>query len=297
MGRNLILTTVHRIQFPSIEPFFRSLSRTDFKGDVVVMGSGLNAESIRQIERCGAQVRPFRFPGRHVRNRAAGAWRLWQQVFRSRLSASWKEGLAHLTFHLFYRRHLLYLDFLRAHPDYDRIFTTDCRDVFFQDNPFDWGQGPGLHVFLEDQSMQLDRCQHHLRWILSQFGSETQKAMGSQTVSCAGTVFGDSVSVKSYLETMVYLAMNARSLREADGDQGLHNYFVRELAPEWMTIHANEEGPVLTVGPLKSSNLHFNSAGWVTNRNGDIPPVVHQYDRIPELSERLLGHLRDAALR
>lgn len=291
MGRDLILTTVHRIQFASIEPFFLSLAKTDFKGDVVVLASGLDAGSVRQIERCGARVKSFLFPGRHVRNRAAGAWPLWQQVFRSRLSTHVKESLAHMIFHLFYRRHLLYLDFLRAHPEYDRIFTTDCRDVFFQRNPFNWKQGPGLHVFLEDESMQLNRCQHHLRWILSQFGSETQEALGSQTVSCAGTVFGDSASMKSYLATMVHLTMNARSLSEADGDQGLHNYFVRKLAPKWMTIHSNEEGPVLTVGPLKSSALHFNTAGWVTNRNGDIPPVVHQYDRISELSEKLLGHL------
>lgn len=292
MRRNLILSTAHRIRFSAVEPFFRSLKQSGYSGDLVIFCSAVDRESISQMKSWGAQVVPFHFSGKHVGNRAARFWWLWKKAFASGISEQNKERLAHKVFHLFYRRHLLYLELLRARSaDYGRVFLTDCRDVFFQDNPFNWKQGPGLHVFLEDKSMQLDRCPHHLRWISSQFGSETQKALGNQTVSCAGTVFGDSASVKSYLETMVHLAMNARSLSEADGDQGLHNYFVRKLTPKWMTIHPNEEGPVLTVGPLKSSALHFNTAGWVTNRNGDIPPVIHQYDRISELSEKLLGHL------
>src|SRR5882757_9610196 len=102
MRRNLILTTVHRIKFPAMEPFFRSLKRTDFEGDVIVFGSALDEETIRQIEACGAQLVRFRFHGRHVSNRAARLWWLWKRVFASGISDQTKERLAHLVFHLFY---------------------------------------------------------------------------------------------------------------------------------------------------------------------------------------------------
>lgn len=261
---------------------------------MVVFASQVDQESIWQLEGWGARVCPFRFRGKHVTNRLARLWPIWKWIFSSRLPAATKRQLAHQVFHLFYRRHLLYLDFLREYGgSYERFLVTDCRDVFFQGDPFGWPQTSGLHVFLEDESMQVLRCTHHTRWLRSQFGEKIFENMGNEIVSCAGTVFGDRTSMAEYLERMVNLSMGARSLREADGDQGIHNFLVRRKPMPKMTIHRNGQGPVMTVGAMTMNQLSFSSDGWVTNDRGAVAPVLHQYDRIVSLREMLLHRIQD----
>ncbi|MEO8352977.1 MAG: hypothetical protein ABI680_14685 [Chthoniobacteraceae bacterium] len=292
MKRNLILTVAHRIKFPSIKPFFRSLRRTEFSGDLVVFGSGLDAETIRQIESFGGELIRFRFPGRHVSNRAARLWGLWKPLFASRLAQRNKERLAHAVFHLFYRRHLLYLDFLRAHEnDYDKILLTDCRDVFFQADPFGWDQSPGLHVFLEEESNKLGTCKHHIRWLTSAYGADTLAQWRDNTVSCAGTVFGDTESIVRYLEQMVVETMKVKTLKEADGDQGIHNYLIHASLLSGITVHNNRCQPITTLGLVPKERLRFDPEGYLLDVDGAIVPVLHQYDRDKQLEARLLSQL------
>ncbi len=47
----------------------------------------------------------------------------------------------------------------------------------------------------------------------------------------------------------------------------------------------------MTVGPMKSGELSFSQDGWVINELSQVVPVLHQYDRIPELNQLLLNHL------
>jgi hypothetical protein len=289
---HLILTTIHRLRAAAVAPFFLSLRRTSFRGDLVVFASGVDTESVAQLKRWGARVMPFFFPGKHVSNRAARLWWIWKRIFASDISERAKERLAHIVFHLFYRRHLLYLQFLRKHGDqYSKVFLTDCRDVFFQADPFGWNQAPGLHVFLEEEANKLGVCTHHIRWITSQFGSEMLERWTEMTVSCAGTVFGDVPGMMHYLAQMVLRTMGVKSLQAADGDQGVHNYLVLEGAFPRVTVHKNRRGPVMTLGPVRMSSLRFNRDGRVIDEAGVVVPVLHQYDRDFELRELLLGQI------
>lgn len=289
---HLILTTIHRLRAAAIAPFFLSLRRTGFRGDIVVFSSSIDKESVSQIKRWGARVVPFCFPGRHVSNRAARLWWIWKRVFATDISERAKERLAHIVFHLFYRRHLLYLEFLRKYgSEYKKVFLTDCRDVFFQADPFGWDQAPGLHVFLEEEANKLGICTHHIRWITSQFGSETLERWTERTVSCAGTVFGDMPGMVHYLSQMVSWTMGVKSLRAADGDQGVHNYLVLEGVFPKVTVHKNRRGPVMTLGPVRMSSLRFDQGDHVINETGVIVPVLHQYDRDSQLRMRVLSQL------
>lgn len=292
MRRNLILSTAHRLRSSAVEPFFQSLRQSGYSGDLVIFCSAVDRESIGQMKSWGAQVVPFHFSGKHVGNRAARFWWLWKKAFASGISEQNKERLAHKVFHLFYRRHLLYLDFLRARTAvYDKVFLTDCRDVFFQSDPFAWEQAPGLHFFLEEEANKLGVCSHHIRWITSQFGSAMLEEWADETVSCAGTVFGDLSGMLDYLTAMVTQTMAVNSLRAADGDQGVHNYLLLADRFPKSTLHANRQGPIMTLGPVDVANLNFDERGRVLNDAGSIVPVLHQYDRDPSLRATVLGQL------
>ena len=287
-NRNVILTMIYRARYEFVETFLSSLKRTGYEGQVVAFTTGMERETEDQLRRNGVRVVPFRYLGRSPRQRLAWPWPLWRSIFASPIPQAAKEILAHAVFHLFYRRHLLYLQFLREHRhDYDQVFLTDCRDVYFQAGPFSWNPPKGVHFFLEEETHRIGQCPHNSRWIRSQFGQPVLDELAALAVSCAGTTFGDIESIMEYLSTMVALSMKALSLREFDGDQGIHNYILRKGLLQNAAAHNNRSGPVMTLGAMRMANLRLNEKGLVINEAGQIVPVLHQYDRIPELKQRL----------
>ncbi len=291
-GRDLILTTLHRMPFRSIVPFVRSLKKTGYRGQVVAFVSDLDQESLFQMRQHGIRLIRFRFIGRHVYQPLSRPWGLLRRLFASNLPKTAKERLAHMVFHLFYRRHLLYLQFLRAHQaEYDRVLVTDCRDVYFQADPFSWNPESGVHFFLEETANKIGTCPHHIRWISSQYGKAVVDELQHETVSCAGTTLGDTASMIEYLSAMVSFSMNALSLREADGDQGIHNYIViKKKLHSQIIIHSNRASPILTGAPPKE-DFRLNNEGLLVNNAGQVVPVLHQYDRDLELKRHLLERL------
>jgi hypothetical protein len=292
-SRDVILTTLHGVRFEYAENFLLSLRRTGYQGEIVVFASRMKGEDIASLRRSGVTIVPFRFRRILVRRRLSRLWIIWRWFFRSGASPAAKETLAHAVFHLYYRRHLLYLQFLRKHrQDFDRVFLTDCRDVYFQADPFSWNLPRGLHVFLEEGFNKIGREIYHIRWIKSQFGQAVLDEIGGGTVSCAGTVMGDISSIMEYLSEMVSLTMQARSLHETDGDQGIHNYLIYKNRLSNVTVHDNRQGPVMTCGMTRPEDIRLNAQGFVINDAGKLMPVLHQYDRLPDLSKCLLDHLR-----
>jgi len=290
--RDLILTTLHRVQYEYVAPFILSLERTGFSGDVAVFASALDNGCISELQRQGAIVMPFKFRGKRTRQEWARLWPLWRWFFATGAAAPTKERLAHGVFHLCYRRHLLYLEFLRRHgADYDRVMLADARDVFFQMDPFSWNPTAGVHFVLEDGT-RLGHCQLHRRWLTCQFGKAFADRHAEAIASCAGTTFGSAGGIGAYLEQMVALTMQARNLAKTyGGDQGIHNCVLIEKRVSPITVHPNRHGPVLTMGVMRPSDVRMNSEGAVLNDNGDVVPVLHQYQHIPGLKEHLWARL------
>ncbi|MHA3771961.1 hypothetical protein ACXR0O_10535 [Verrucomicrobiota bacterium sgz303538] len=247
---------------------------------------------MNQLREAGAIVRRFRFPRRDVVQPLAVAWPFWRALFQSSASQRRKEAFAHMAFHLFYRRHLLYLEYLREYgKKYQRVFLSDCRDVFFQADPFAWNREAGMHFFLEDERISIGQCPHHVRWISSLFGEDVLKELSGKLRACAGTTLGTTEHVIRYLETMVETTMSVRSLKAYDGDQGVHNFLLHKGILSSIQVHENLSGPVMTLGSLRMSEVQMDDAGYVVNRLGTVVPILHQYDRIPELREHLLSRL------
>src|SRR5882724_8021167 len=112
-NRDVILTTLHQVGFDYVANFLASLHRTGYRGDTVFFVSQMEESSMAELRRQGVTVIPFHFSGKYIKQRLARLWPLWRWFFRSGASPAAKEKLAHAVVHLFYRRHLLYLQFLR----------------------------------------------------------------------------------------------------------------------------------------------------------------------------------------
>jgi hypothetical protein len=287
-GRDLILVTSHREQFDRLAPFMLSLKRSGFRGSTVVFASGMDAESAEKLRSSGATVIPFHFSGKRDRQRLGRLWPLWRWYFSTRASTPGKIRLAHRVFHLRYRRYLLYAEFLQQHAaHFDRVLLADGRDVFFQADPFAWQWTPGVHFFLEETSKRIGDCRLHRLWLGCQFGRPFVEQNAEKTPACSGTTFGDTTAIRQYLEVMIATIMQARNLAKiAGGDQGIHNYLLIRNLLKNIIVHKNRHSPVLTMGMMSEADVRTDAGGAVLNENGEVAPILHQYDRIPSLKER-----------
>jgi hypothetical protein len=291
--RDLVLTIMHRGTFDYIAPFVLSLRNTGYRGSIAILVSRVDRRSVKQLRELNIIIVPFRFSGRRHRQRLARFWPVWRWFFSTGVPHSLKIRLAHAVFHLYYRRHLLYLEFLEKHAsDFDRVLLADGRDIFFQADPFAWNWTAGVHFFLEETGHQIQNCPAQRQWLIKQFGLSFLETHGQKTGACAGTTFGDMAGICQYLKLMAAITMQALDLRGVpEGDQGIHNYILIQNLMSNITIHENRRGPVLTMFHVREANIPTNASGAIVNEDGSIVPILHQYDRFPAMKERLLNSL------
>jgi hypothetical protein len=291
--RDLILALLHGQSFAAVAPFVHSLKATGYRGRLVMFTSQVGAETEAELRRLGVQVMPFHFSGKKDRQPLARLWPLWRWYFASGASPAAKARLAHRVLHVRYRRYLLYAEFLRQREaEFDRVLLADSTDIFFQGDPFAWPWQPGVHFFLEEARNLLGNCRLHRLWLSCQVGPEFVDLHANEIVSCSGTTFGDTASIQDYLAEMVAAMMRARNLGKiSGGDQGVHNYLRLENKVRNLILHPNRLGAVLTMGVMQPGEFQVDAAGKVLNEDGSVPPVLHQYDRLPELKQRLRSSL------
>ncbi len=293
--RDAIFTVVQGVDFDYLAPFIFSLKHTGYCGHLIVFASAMKKGAVAQLEKQGATVVSFSFHSKLVREIFFWpAWPLWRLFFKNKALGGFREKLAHFALPLFYRRHLVCLEYLRRHrQEFNRVFLTDARDVYFQADPFSWNPPPGLHFFLLHPNHTIGSTRLHLNWTQKQFGLTGVGPYRDQTVSCAGTTFGDTESIIAYLTRLLAFSLRARKLRKIIGDdQAIHNYLIYEKLLPPMTLHVNCQGAVLTTTPpMKLDGLRTDIEGRLVDISGNVIPVLHQYDRVAGLKEKLLCRL------
>jgi hypothetical protein len=166
---------------------------------------------------------------------------------------------------------------------YDKVMLTDVRDVFFQADPFQQIDSDHLYLFREHGSDTLDTQARNRRWVLATFGRKVLRRIGKHPIVCAGITIGGFSKVLGYLETM-----EPELLRRTPvyiPDQGIHNAMAYTGAFDHLNpiIVENGDGPVLTVGMMKASEIRLDRGDRLVDSNGRPFAVIHQYDRHPLL--------------
>lgn len=167
------------------------------------------------------------------------------------------------------------------------VLITDVRDVIFQDDPF---KNPVLHeleFFAEPETFK--NCKHNTPWINAIYGSERVKEIANEYILCSGTTMGTRQGIIKYCEEMIAeidkLEKNGRKVFAGE-DQPIHNHVVYNRVFDNYGINQNGIGIISTMHHAKK--LSFNRNGYLLNDNGEITPVVHQYDRLGAFSLVLL---------
>ena len=181
-----------------------------------------------------------------------------------------------------------YYDFLLANQDnHTLIMITDVRDVIFQADPFSEIRRESVLNFYAEENPIADSF-YTAYWIKYAFGKRALEALKDKASVCSGTTIGSSARIMDYLEKMIVAqAKITGGLTGLGGfDQGVHNYLVHNNYFPGSNLVKNTEGEVATLGDATFKALNSNAE--LTDQNGRVIPVVHQYDRFSKLKLKAL---------
>ncbi len=161
------------------------------------------------------------------------------------------------------------------------IFAADTRDVIFQTNPA-FLPASRLHAYEEDDSMTIGSCPYNSKWIEVAYGNDIMNRMAHHPISCVGTICGDKLSMALHMLGLKERLSILQPKTKEYQDQAAHNHMIRALNFDGV-VHNNEEGHIYTVGYIPREAVAIDG-GMILNKAGDVPIVIHQWDRHQNLS-------------
>lgn len=159
--------------------------------------------------------------------------------------------------------------FLEQNPQYKNIFITDVKDVYFNDNPFDYISQTKITATSEEIKYGEEQWnKDHIHYNLGLIGLHT---MLDKPVYNVG-VFGGPYELVKDICSDIYL-MSAGKPKVAD--QTSFNYLIQ--------TKYKSQTEFTGLGANLAVHLHVINAGLVPFDLKYIPNyvIVHQYDRIP----------------
>lgn len=284
-SRTLIMGVLAGLSLAESKPFFLSLEKAGYAGDICLFVGDLDAET--QIFLLARRVNLIPFRKAYLKPRWARLGGLAKPFLSATQTQRLDEQLGLSYLHLFCARYIYYLNYLdECGAGYDRVFVTDIRDVLFQTDPFACDLPEGLSVFLEDASLTLGQCPTNSAWLRQAYGPASLRELGGKRIICAGTIYGQPAALREFFGRMVE-RFYARQTRLGI-DQAVFNYILHQQPPPQVRQFENADGPVLTMAQVKPEKFAFNADGRLVNAANRVYNVLHQYDRHPELKSRLL---------
>lgn len=288
---NLILSTVQNLEYDAVAPFLESLRATGSMAKVHFFVRGVSADSIRKMESLGVSTQRFHYLNFRHRQPLLVLWPVWRRMLARRGFAG-KCALAKKIFHLMGVRFAYYYDYLEKNrARFQNVLLTDCRDVYFQRDPFAEPIAPGIHCFLEARTQIIGTCPHNTRMFQKTFPQGVLAKLAKFPVSCAGTTLGDVESILVYLKAMIETLCAAEKMYSGS-DQAVHNYLIHQGLLPQLHLHDNYGGLVFTAGCESAESIRLNQQGEVIRNDSSAYSILHQYDRHKDLCTSLLTKLR-----
>ncbi len=259
----LVMGLAAGYHYGDVRPFIASLRESGYTGRLVLFVS----DTTRDLDRIQAHDVICVLVNRDAYTTAHGAEIPWNAL-----------------------RFFIYSDYLAIdRTPYTHILHADIRDIIFQRPPFAAPSNSAqesisgeLTITLEDQRMTIGTCPYMTQWSCGQLGHEAWQAMSHHPISCSGTVMANHEHMHRYLESMKAALLPHNPAKGMAGyDQAVHNHLLRTgaLSP-FRTV--DNGGPIFTLG-YYDGIPRMDANGIIYNDNNEIPNIIHQYDRIPEL--------------
>ena len=293
MTRDLIIGGASGYTWDQIKYWVNSIKKSGFQGDVVLTGTDLKKETIDKLTENGVELALY---GEKQENGDVTAH---------------KNGVPHVE-RFFYMWNALN----QTKTDYRYIITTDTRDVVFQKNPSHWLESYlTLHsIVCSSEGMRYKNEPWGNQNLYQAFGPYFHNILKDGMIYNVGTIAGETRLMKSLFLLLFQLSIN-RPIPIVD--QAVFN-FITSIHPfstetyfasnsdswaiqlgtsiEAVKAGAGDLGKEIAANPsklieyqMKYEDVQPNIKvdGTVSNKKGDLYTIVHQWDRIPDLKQKI----------
>ncbi len=284
-------------------PFVRSLRQTGYEGEIILI---VHADDFSSLARSTVMpdvswhpVQTLRLNLRFHRGRYEKLWlplqllELWavRAVGRLPVRGEKRRAMQRLAAGRLFHPELsrfVYYEALLLELSVDRVLLTDVRDVVFQTNPFEALGDEALAFGMETGEYSNDTEYWNRRWLRATYGEAMVKRLAGRQVSCAGVGYGSRQEILSYLGHMIdeLLAFSLAGFAQM-ADQAIHNALLWTGTLGSPAMLQPLASPIATLNFFTLERLDLDDRGRLLNQDGSVVSVLHQYDRIPGLLERL----------
>jgi hypothetical protein len=253
-ARRLVLGAAVGMTVAQVRIFIESLRRVGYGGPVVMLVGPFDRTLAAYLRDNGVMPRPV-----------------------------WYVRRLHGPIHAY--RYELFARFLREQAaGFDEVLISDVRDVAFQAHPFAAMLSQDCHFCLEGAAKTIGNEPTNMLYMRLFLSPAQVEALAPHRISCCGVLLGGMPAVSAYLERMTaYLAAVPLNVRRKIGaDTAFHNLMAHVTHEVPATIVENNV-VVATMGIEPASVYVAGPDGRIRTRDGHVPAILHQYDRIPEI--------------
>ena len=273
MKKNLVIGSGKGYSWYTFEPFVRSFVKNVHSADLVLFVDELTDFTVSQLEKVGKEIQ-------------GGELKLVPFVTK------------HMTRYLVNNRWQIFLDYLEKHDSkYDRVLTCDTRDVVFQKNIFDYfsDQKNFFAYTTEADDIKGSKTGVDLNytWIEKCFGKDEADRLADKDIICGGTVLASVDEMKIFMKTMVECLPDHVDFHGVDQVVYQHIIYNKLLPIDNIIKIDCWTGAIFTAYIFHEYNPVKTKGDLILLGDGEIPAVVHQYDRNEELTEMVDKVYRD----
>jgi hypothetical protein len=257
--KNLIIGAITNFNWQVVAPFFRSYQNAGFENcDCIMYVAKMSEETIEKIKSYGVIVYPI----------------LEKYLNLSIINYRWK----------------LYEDYLNENDGkYKLVLTADLRDSIFQKNLFKLYENHKPFLGIAKEDLYLSESMNR-QWLETAYGVDIAKSLRNKRIFCIGTLWGTVDKFKE-ASNMLWKKLGSEwSTKLNVIEQGVFNYliYVEHFLSDYLVVSDNESGPVMTIGPTHYKYITFDSCDNILNEKGEVAAVVHQYERKPYITRKIV---------
>ena len=292
--KDLIIGGATNYSWNELQYWINSIKKSGFDGDVVLVGTNMKKETIDKLTSLGVRL----------------------SLYGNKNEAGDVEAKSGLPPHV--ERFFYIWDFLsKTKETYNHVIVTDTRDVIFQTNPSDWlKENMWVHELVAaSEGMRYKNEPWGNTNLFQSFGGYFHNKLKDNYIFNVGVIAGTQIYVTS-LMLMIFQMSLGRPIQIVD--QAVYN-FILDLpvikkytqftyATDSWAINLGTTLEAVKAGSgdlgkyasdpvgMKEYMMNYEDVqpkilddGSVVNDKGLKYAVVHQWDRVPALKEKIMG--------
>jgi hypothetical protein len=294
-SENIVITVAAGYREEQIRPFLASLQHFSPDTSLRLLVDRVNPEFQEAV--CGW------FPGCsfHLMPPAPlrdfAQKRKWaRSILKRAVRWSRSQNLGKRLLNINFLRHIVIRDLLVCwNLERANVLLCDSRDLVFQGDPFS-GEWPPLWTCEEDK--RIEESDTNSSWLKRAGGEAALLQAKHQRIVCAGVIGGQVDRIGRYLgESSKIVEQLIPRIPLSVGDQGVHNYLVRLRTELGFTVLPNGCRLAANVGYTNPTDLTVENNQVRLRNRIEVPAILHQYDRHPQLTALIQSRWANAKSR